>query len=128
MLDPKCTPLADLDVDQDTYTIPVVAGEEGKFKVSSLRNIARTAPYGHNGFFPTLYDIVHFYNTRDCRDEGVPSSNVPDAYCHIAEQWASAEVPLTVNNSELGALGLTFEEEQKIVVFLETLQMNSLLL
>lgn len=82
----------------------VVASEAGKFKVSSLRNVKKTAPYGHNGYFPTLYDIVHFYNTRDM-DLG----------------WAAPEVPVTKNTSELGNLGLTFAEEQKIVLFLETL-------
>lgn len=42
-----------------------IADQLGKFKVSSLRNVKRTPPYGHNGFFPTLESIVHFYNTRD---------------------------------------------------------------
>lgn len=85
----------------------VALDEMGKFKVSSLRNIAKTAPYGHNGFFPTLYDIVHFYNTRDAAG--------------FEKDWPRPEVARNVNNQELGDLGLTFEEEQKIVVFLETL-------
>jgi cytochrome c peroxidase len=78
--------------------------QKGKFKVSSLRNVARTAPYGHNGFFPTLYDIVHFYNVRD-----------------VDNIWGTPEVDVNVNGAELGDLGLTFAEEQKIVLFLETL-------
>ena len=94
----------------------VLSAQRGKFKVSSLRNIARTAPYGHNGYFPTLYDIVHFYNTRDCND-GIGTNGT----CSAMTSWASPEVPETVNNTELGDLGLTFEEEQKIVIFLETL-------
>jgi cytochrome c peroxidase len=81
------------------------AEEEGKFKVSSLRNLSRTAPYGHNGFFATIYDIVHFYNTRDVEGAG----------------WPAPEVPETVNADELGNLGLTLEQEQKLVMFLETL-------
>lgn len=32
----------------------------GKFKIPTLRNIALTAPYGHNGVFPTLVDMVSF--------------------------------------------------------------------
>ncbi len=79
--------------------------ELGKFKVSSLRNLSRTAPYGHNGFFATIYDIVHFYNTRDVLGAG----------------WPAPEVPATVNNDELGNLGLTLAQEQKLVKFLETL-------
>ncbi len=41
----------------------VVGGENGKFKVPTLRNVVRTAPYSHNGYFPTLYDIVAFLNS-----------------------------------------------------------------
>jgi cytochrome c peroxidase len=83
------------------------ADEVGKFKVSTLRNISETAPYGHNGFFPTLYSIVHFYNTRDNVWPG--------------ESFPAPEVAATVNQSELGNLGLNFEQEKKIVLFLKTL-------
>ncbi len=41
------------------------AAENGKFKVMTLRNIQLTKPYAHNGFFKSLKDITHFYNTRD---------------------------------------------------------------
>lgn len=34
----------------------------GKFKVPSLRNVANTAPYMHNGSFTTLEEIVEHYN------------------------------------------------------------------
>ena len=33
----------------------------GGFKVPSLRNVARTAPYMHSGAFETLYDAAEFY-------------------------------------------------------------------
>ncbi len=77
--------------------------ENGKFKVSTLRNLAKTASYGHNGYFKTLKEIVHFYNTRD------------------VAAWPPAEYPDTVNNTELGNLGLTPAEEDAIVAFLMTL-------
>ncbi len=76
--------------------------EYGKFKVPTLRNVARTAPYGHNGYFPTLYDVVHFLNERDSM--GLP-----------------AKVEDNVNDIELGNLGLSFQQEMKLVLFLETL-------
>jgi len=38
---------------------------DGMFKVPSLRNVAKTAPYMHNGTFPTLKVVIEFYNTRD---------------------------------------------------------------
>lgn len=79
--------------------------ENGKFKVSTLRNIALTPPYGHNGYFATLEEIVHFYNTRD-----VPGAG-----------WDPPEVADTVNQDELGDLGLTAQEESDLVAFLETL-------
>jgi cytochrome c peroxidase len=37
----------------------------GAFKVPTLRNIAITAPYFHNGAIPTLHKLVQFYVTRD---------------------------------------------------------------
>lgn len=78
--------------------------ENGKFRVPTLRNIALTAPYGHNGYFKTLREIVHFYNVRDVSDE-----------------FPSAEYPATINRDELGNLGLTQEEEADLVAFMETL-------
>jgi len=77
--------------------------QEGKFKVSSLRNIAMTPPYGHNGFFATLKEIVHFYNTAG---DGT---------------WPAPEVNVNVNRGELGNLLLTPQEEDAVVAFLKTL-------
>ena len=37
----------------------------GKFKVPTLRNVAVTGPYYHNGYFASLRDAVAFYATRD---------------------------------------------------------------
>lgn len=75
--------------------------ENGKFRVPTLRNIALTAPYGHNGYFKTLEEIVHFYNVRD-----------------VSNEFPPAEYPATVNYDELGNLGLSPEEEAAIVAFL----------
>jgi len=41
----------------------------GAFKVPTLRNVARTAPYMHNGKFATLREVVEFYVTRDTHPE-----------------------------------------------------------
>jgi cytochrome c peroxidase len=38
--------------------------DKGKFKVTSLRNIAITAPYMHDGRFQTLEEVVEHYNTE----------------------------------------------------------------
>ncbi len=37
----------------------------GAFKVPTLRNVAVTGPYLHNGVFTKLRDVVAFYATRD---------------------------------------------------------------
>ena len=47
------------------------------FKTPSLRNVELTAPYGHNGYFATLEEIVHFYNTRDVPEASWPDPEVP---------------------------------------------------
>ena len=77
--------------------------QDGKFKVPTLRNVAKTPPYGHNGYFATLEEIVSFYNTRD------------------VDEWNEPEVDVNVNLEELGDLGLTPDEERSIVVFMRSL-------
>lgn len=86
--------------------------EDGKFKVSSLRNVAVTGPYMHNGIFKSLKTVVHFYNTRDTGGIN-PETGVA---------WASPEInsPNIVRN-DVGNLGLTDAEENDIVAFLEAL-------
>jgi cytochrome c peroxidase len=37
----------------------------GAFQVPSLRNVEVTGPYGHNGVFASLREVVWFYATRD---------------------------------------------------------------
>lgn len=77
--------------------------ENGKFKVPSLRNIAKTSPYLHNGVFKTLRQVVVFYNTRD------------------VGPWHPPEFPVNVNRDELGDLGLSEQEVDDIIAFLLTL-------
>jgi cytochrome c peroxidase len=78
--------------------------QRGKFKVPTLRNIAKTGPYMHNGIFDKLEDAVAFYNSRD--DEA---------------QWGSPAIEQNVNHEELGDLKLSEEEIQSLLVFLQTL-------
>jgi len=37
--------------------------DNGKFKVPSLRNVSRTAPYMHNGSLATLEEVIDHYNS-----------------------------------------------------------------
>lgn len=85
--------------------------EDGKFKVPSLRNCAITAPYEHNGVFKTLKQVVMFNNTRDVPEAGWPVSEVPyNIHRHNPPE------PRT-----FGQLGLTDQEVDDIVAFLNTL-------
>lgn len=91
--------------------------EIGKHKVMSLRNIALTPPYGHNGVLATLEQVVHFYNTRDTL--GIVSDNKDPNFGKSG--WPEPEVAENVNHDELGDLGLTTEEEKAIIAFMKTL-------
>jgi cytochrome c peroxidase len=84
---------------------PVVGNpaENGKFRVPTLRNVAVTGPYMHNGVFKTLFQVLAFYNTRD------------------VARWPAPEVAQNVNKEELGNLRLTSQELEDIVAFLQTL-------
>lgn len=101
-------------IDNGLYDNPHVddTSLKGAFRVSTLRNIAVTGPYMHNGLFKDLATVVHFYNTRD-----VPGAINPET----GEAWEKGEVEVNKNNAELGDLKLTEEEEADLVAFLNTL-------
>ena len=114
------------------YPEDVYEAEWGKHKVPTLRNVAKGSceaepenldcivkAYGHNGYFKSLADIVHFYNTRDVKP--ACPGDYTEAEALAAGCWPVPEVPDNVNTDELGDLGLTPEEEEAIVAFLMTL-------
>lgn len=74
--------------------------DRGKFKTPSLRNIARTAPYMHDGRFATLEEVVEHYS------RGVRTSPTLDP--NLAKHPA-------------GGIQLTAEEKADLVAFLKTL-------
>lgn len=94
--------------------------EDGKFKVPTLRNIADTGPYMHNGYFETLEGVVAFYNDRDIRPL-CPTNQVAEADALAQGCWPAAEVITNVNREELGKLGLNTQEMADIVAFMKTL-------
>jgi cytochrome c peroxidase len=101
----------DPDAPVDLGLGPIVGDpeENGKFKVMPVRNIGLTGPYAHNGLFTRLKDIVHFYNTRD-----VPGAD-------MGQDWPPPEYPDTINQDELGNLGLSDDDEDALVEFMKTL-------
>ena len=77
-------------------------GEVGQFRSPSLRNVALTAPYMHNGSIKSLREVVDFYNTRDTN----------------RKRWTKTDFPKTVNRDDLGDLKLSDSEIDEIVAFL----------
>ncbi len=49
--------------DAGRFKVTQRAADRGKFATPSLRNIVRTAPYMHDGRFPTLEEVVAHYST-----------------------------------------------------------------
>ena len=81
------------------------ASDKGRFKSPSLRNIALTAPYMHDGRFRSLEEVMDHYNE------------------HIRFDTPNID-PLIMEASNMPngtSLGLTAEEKRKIILFLHTL-------
>lgn len=97
----------------------------GQHKVPTLRNVDRrpsaedVKAFGHNGYFKSLEQIVHFYNTRDVKPPCPGDYTAEDAIA--AGCWPAPEVAANVNTKELGDLRLSPENERAIVAFLKTL-------
>ncbi len=71
-----------------------------KFKVPSLRNVEKTAPYMHDGRFGSLESVLHFYSTQ------IHGSVTLD--------------PLLKKDNQIG-ISLTEEEKKVLIAFLKTL-------
>jgi cytochrome c peroxidase len=105
------------------YPAAVYEPELGKMKVPTLRNVDQrpnnhfVKAYAHNGYFKSLEEIVHFYNTRDV----LPVCDAKSIKLAGSKCWPAPEYADTVNHTELGDLGLTRGEENALVAFLKTL-------
>jgi cytochrome c peroxidase len=99
----------------------------GKHKVPTLRNVDKRKgkgfpkAYTHDGYFKSLKSIVHFYNTRDVKSVCPDKEFTTEKDALRMDCWPEPEVSANVNTTELGNLGLTSEEEEAIVVFMQTL-------
>jgi cytochrome c peroxidase len=86
--------------DKGRGAITGMAADNGKFKVPSLRNIALTAPYMHDGRFATLEDVLDFYSN------GIHYSPTIDP---------------DMANAHAHGVTLTADEKKKMLAFLHTL-------
>jgi parallel beta-helix repeat protein len=73
---------------------------ENAFKVPTLRNVALTAPYMHNGRFESLAEVILFYQKGGGRGQGLDLPNQDD---------------------KIRAFPLTSEEQQDLIAFLNAL-------
>jgi cytochrome c peroxidase len=96
-----------IDPDLGRYNIVQVESFRHAFKIPTVRNAARTAPYMHNGVFGTLDQVVDFYN-----------------------KGGGAGLGIKIDNQTLPSdeLGLTENERNDIVAFIRSLdsKMNNL--
>ena len=69
--------------------------QDGKFKVPTLRNIAVTGPYMHNGIFTDLKTVVLFYDKYNSRNKKRTIN--PET----KEKWAEPEVVENISLKEL---------------------------
>lgn len=82
--------------DLGRYSISLIAGDEYKFKVPSLRNVEKTAPYMHRGQILSLESVIDHY-----RFHIVPVS--------------------TLDSSLQNGITLTNAERAQLIAFLKTL-------
>ncbi|MBL0765215.1 cytochrome-c peroxidase [Marivirga atlantica] len=95
-------------MDAGLYEVTGNPADSGKFKAPSLRNIAITPPYMHDGRFKSLEEVLDHYNT------GIKRSPTLD----ILLKEGSNEI---VNPNEPVDLGLTDQEKEDIIAFLHML-------
>ncbi|MGR0278920.1 cytochrome-c peroxidase [Marinomonas dokdonensis] len=90
------------------------SSQVGKFKVPSLRNVAVTGPYMHNGVFQDLRTVILFYDKYNN-----PSRKINP---ETGELWADPEVAENIDfeNLEIGP-ALTDQRVDALVAFLKTL-------
>lgn len=96
---------AEFNDPQDRYAITHNPADIGAYKAPTLRNIALTAPYMHDGRFRTLDEVIDFYS-----DSVQYSEQINPLMHHVMQ----------------GGVRLTPQEKQQLKAFLNTLTENDL--
>ncbi len=110
--------LGDQFVDQGLLDNPQVddPAQRGKFKVPTLRNVAVTGPYMHNGVFQDLRTVILFYNkynSKSARSQINPETGLP---------WGQPEVTENLSLKELeSGPALDNRRVDALAAFLKTL-------
>ncbi len=77
-----------LDSDIGWYKYIGVPFYKHAFKIPTIRNISKTAPYMHNGIYATLKEVMDFYNNAGGVGMGlqIPNSTLPEDSLHLTQQ------------------------------------------
>jgi cytochrome c peroxidase len=80
-----------LDPDLGRYALTKLAPLRHSFKTPTLRNVALTAPYMHNGQFRTLEEVIAFYNEGGGVGQGIKVDNqtLPPDKLHLSTRDAA---------------------------------------
>src|SRR5262249_35666739 len=80
--------------DRGRSLVTTNAADRGKFKTPSLRNVARTGPYMHDGRFATLEQVIEHYSTGVKRSDTLDPNLAkhPDGGVHLCAQDKDALV------------------------------------
>lgn len=102
-------------IDHGLLNNPAVTDEkeDGKFRVPTLRNIAVTGPYMHNGVFQDLRTVVLFYDKYNNPKRKINPET--------KKTWAKAEVEKNIALPELAAPALTDRKVDALVAFMRLL-------
>lgn len=77
-----------LDQDPGRYVLASIEEHQHSFKTPTLRNIALTAPYMHNGAYKTLEEVMEFYNNGGGAGIGleVPYQTLPSDKLNLSKK------------------------------------------
>ncbi|WP_316810046.1 cytochrome-c peroxidase [Pedobacter heparinus] len=81
-----------LDTDLGYYDVIGIDSYKHAFKIPTIRNINKTAPYMHNGVYQTLDQVMEFYNNGGAAGLGIKLSNqtLPEENLHLTEKEKKA--------------------------------------
>lgn len=97
---PKRKNSKQIDADQGTHGVQPYYFNHHAFKITTVRNASKTAPYMHNGIYKTLEEVIDFYN-----------------------QGGGAGMGIKVPNQTLASdkLNLTKTEKANLIAFIKSL-------
>ncbi|KIA85117.1 cytochrome-c peroxidase [Flavobacterium sp. AED] len=76
-----------LDADLGKFELTKAEINRNSFKTPTLRNVALTAPYMHNGVFKTLEEVIDFYNDGGGNGLGfnLPNQTLPEDKLNLTD-------------------------------------------